>query len=842
MGLLTATPTSAPATALPAGSMVVAEATQGLASQASSVASSAEAYAAVPVGVVAFQPGVTSLAGSGGLSGTATSSLRAEAVTVGDDSAADRAVAFANGQQPLSLAAIVTAGLDLGNGATSIGASAQLLGSAALSATAVSTAVQGDSSAGASGSLTTGINLGNQTLNSGDNAAIKALADVALFAKAVAATGDANASIADPSGSATVGLGSAINSSTLAIGKAGLIDAVAKDSGTATAITVTGSTNASDYAADAVSKRSFVEAISLFGGTLSTGDALALQASASSTQTATALSSGTADGTSSGEGSRARAAEANFIIGVNQATLDVGGNLSSLASSASLNSTAAANSVAGNSRTESANTALVTGANLIVLKVGNDAPSGLIFSGSADTAATASSTSGWASVESQGANVGGIYGDVSSPTNSIQIGDDAGLISGSATNSITARATSTQTSPAPGVTPPGAAAAQSYSYTSTNTYGILNTEIAVGGDGTVQGKATTTINSLANIITANDANWSAALSKAEIRSGGISLPNAQSIQIGDLGNVLAQVSSGLTSTASSVNSAASGTTPTESVVQLAQSGLEMSIPTPLGGGSVDPGKIAIGRIGSISAESLIGKIADQSQAVVAPLVSQATSVSDAVVSELLNSSTSGLTARGIGGSYGGSPTAGFTSLYAGPAGGSITGRSRIAADVNATNVGELGNASIDANALAGSATNLAGGAGISQMNLYAGSKGNNQIKGESAADINLTSTSTNGDTSSTGFIASAGITKADPLVSSPPPLNATAAVSGLMQGISQLSGSSLAQTVRGVAQSDLSALNLGISGYDISMSANGGLTSIASIQTSSNSISVGGSV
>jgi hypothetical protein len=824
--------------------MVVAEATQGLASQASSVASSAEAYAAVPVGVVAFQPGVTSLAGSGALSGTATSSLRAEAVTVGDDSAADHALAFANGLQPLSPAAIVTAGLDLGNGATSIGASAQLLGSAALSATAVSTAVQGDSSAGASGSLTTGINLGNQTLNSGDNAAIKALADVALFAKAVAATGDANASIADPNGSATVGLGSAINSSTLAIGKAGLIDAVAKDSGTATAITVTGSTNASDYAADAVSKRSFVEAISLFGGTLSTGDALALQAAASSTQTATALSSGTADGTSSGEGSRARAAEANFIIGVNKATLDVGGNLSSLASSASLNSTAAANSVAGNSRTESANTALVTGANLIVLKVGNDAPSGLIFSGSADTAAIASSTSGWASVESQGANVGGIYGDVSSPTNSIQIGDDAGLISGSATNSITARANSTQTSPAPGGTPPGSAAAQSYSYTSTNTYGILNTEIAVGGDGTVQGKATTTINSLANIITANDANWSAALSKAEIRSGGISLPNAQSIQIGDLGNVLAQVSSGLTSTASSVNSAAtaSGTTPTESLVQLAQSGLEMSIPTPLGGGSVDPGQIAIGRIGSISAESLIGKIADPSQAVVAPLVSKATSVSDAVDSRLLNSSTSGLTAHGIGGSYGGSPTAGFTSLYAGPAGGSITGRSRIAADVNATNVGELGNASIDANALAGSATNLAGGAGISQMNLYAGSKGNNQIKGESAADINLTSTSTNGDTSSTGFIASAGITKADPLVSSPPPVNATAAVSGLMQGISQLSGSSLAQTVRGVAQSDLSALNLGISGYDISMSANGGLTSIASIQTSSNSISVGGSV
>lgn len=623
MGLLTATPTSAATTALPGGPVVVAESMQGLAAQASSVASSAEAYAAVPVGVVAYQPGVTSIAGSGGLSGKASSSLKAEASTVGDDSAVDHAIAFANGQQlsPAPTALIITAGLDLGGGATTIGASSQLLGSAALSASALSTAVTGDSSAGASGALTTGIHLGGQTLNVGDNAAIRALADVALIAKAVAAEGDANASITDPTGSITVGLGSGLATSVVAIGKSGQVDAVAKDSGSATAITVTGSSipkpdppypPLEDYAAVARSNRSSVQAINLSDGSLASGDALSLRADASSNQTATAQSVGTANNTPTGEGSRAQAADTSFILGINKATVDAGSNLTSLSSSASLNSTAAASAVAGNARSESANAALVAGANQIILKVGNDAPSGLTFSGLADTAANASSIDGWSSIESQGANVAGIYGESSAPTNSIQIGRDAGLISATGTNSIFARSNTTSTSA--GVTPLAAADGQSLSYTSANTYGLLETEINVGGDAVVQGKAATTINAQANIITAEDTTKSAALSKAEIRSGGISLPKAQSIQIGDQGNVQAQATSGLISVASSVDSATLPSLPTESRVMITQNGLDMSIPTPPAGTNIDPSKITIGRLGSISGETLIGRSADPSQA------------------------------------------------------------------------------------------------------------------------------------------------------------------------------------------------------------------------------------
>ena len=211
--LTTAVPTAVSAPPAPA-TVLVAEATQALAAQASAVASTAEAYATVPVGVVAFQPQDTEIAASGGLSGKAVSSLRADAITVGDDPATDYAKAFADGTDSAGVATpIVTAGLDLAAGSTTIGASTQLLGSAAFTAQANSTSVQGDSTAGAAGFLTSGISLANplvatgQTLNAGDTAAIRALANVGLIAKAVAVDGDAKASTLDPNGSFTIGLG-----------------------------------------------------------------------------------------------------------------------------------------------------------------------------------------------------------------------------------------------------------------------------------------------------------------------------------------------------------------------------------------------------------------------------------------------------------------------------------------------------------------------------------------------------------------------------------------------------------------------------------------------------------
>jgi len=729
----------------------VAEATQSLVAQASTVASAAEAYATVPVGVVAFQPQTTEIAASGGLIGKAVSSLRADATTVGDDPTTDSAKAYADGTDSAGVLPIVTAGLDLAAGNTTIGANSQLLGSAAFTAQANATTVQGDSTAGASGSLTTGISVAGQTLSAGDAAAIRALADVSLLAKAVAVDGDAKASTLDPSGSATIGLGSALGVSTVAIGTDGVIQASAKDNATATAVTVAGSTTVSDFAADAQSQRGFVQAIGLFGGKLTTGDALAIQADASSVQVATAQSSGTADVTSPGNGSRARTADASAIVGLDQATLEAGGSIAGLKSNASLNTSAAATSVAGNSYVEAANAALVAGANVLTIKAGNDAAAGLFFNAVSDTVANAASTSGWAAIQSQGATVAGIYADTA-VLNSIQIGDDAGLISGTAVNSITSRSSTTEAPDLTGTPPtPSAAKSQSDSYLSANTYGILRTDIEVGGDATIQGKSATTLNSQANIVTGNDTALSAASSDVESRSAGISLPEAQSIQIGAQGSVQAQALLGLASSATSVDSAATSTTPTASIVTVAQSGLEMVV-DPL----VPPGKITIGQLGSISADSLISRLADTNQSVVAPLLSSAVSVSDATNSTLKNTAATGFTSYGIVGAFGGS-TNDFSSVSAGTAGGNVSGRSRFFADVSAVNVGELGNVTLDSTALAGTATSPVGGAGITLVNISAGQKGSNQIVGESTTDIDLASTSTHGNATSTGFLGSGAI-------------------------------------------------------------------------------------
>ncbi|MEB3270425.1 MAG: hypothetical protein VKJ44_02085 [Synechococcus sp.] len=817
------------------------------------MASTAEAYATVPVGVVAFQPQDTEIASSGGLSGKAVSSLRADAITVGDDPTADYAKAFADGTDSLGGAAlIVTAGLDLAAGSTTIGASTQLLGSAAFTAQANSTSVQGDSTAGAAGFLTSGISLANpalgagQTLNAGDAAAIRALADVALIAKAVAVDGDAKASTLDPNGSFTIGLGGSGAASTVAIGTDGVIEASAKDNATATAVTVVGSTTPSDFAADAQSQRSFVQAISLYGGSLTTGDALAIQADASSVQVATAQSSGTADATSPGNGSKASAAEASAIVGLDgsdnlgQANIEAGGNITALRSNASLNTSAAATSVEGHSFADAASGAVVAGGRDIALKAGNDATAGLFFSAVSDTLANAASTSGWASASSTGINVVGISAATTVP-NTIQIGDDAGVISGTAVNNVTTRSSTTEAPDLGGAPPaPSAAPAQSYSRLALGgTYGMLNTAIEVGGDATIQGKSATTLNSQANIVTGNDADpsISAASSSVDTTSAGISLTGADSIQIGAQGSVQAQALLGLTSSATSIDSAATAATaPTSSTVELAQAGLEMAIPI-----GKTFGEITIGQLGSIIADSLISRLADANQAVVAPLLSSAISVSDATKSELINNGGY-LTSYGISGGYD-TATQDFSSLNAGAAGGNVAGRSRVFADISAVNVGELGNVALDSTALAGSAASPTGGTGITQVNISAGQKGSNQIVGESTTDIDLASTSIHGNATSTGFLGSGAILKTDPFTTpGTPVINGKATVAGSMQAISQLLGTSLAQTINGGAQSGLTSVNLGIFGYDATVPSSGGFSSIASNSTSSKSVSVTGSV
>ncbi|MFM9110415.1 MAG: hypothetical protein ACKOPN_07480, partial [Prochlorococcaceae cyanobacterium] len=72
---------------------------------ATSINGYAEANADVPTGVVAFQPDLTQIDGSGLIAGKAKSTLTAKATTTGDDAATDYASAQAG--------AVTTKGLNL---------------------------------------------------------------------------------------------------------------------------------------------------------------------------------------------------------------------------------------------------------------------------------------------------------------------------------------------------------------------------------------------------------------------------------------------------------------------------------------------------------------------------------------------------------------------------------------------------------------------------------------------------------------------------------------------------------------------------------------------------------
>jgi len=84
--------------------------------------------------------------------------------------------------------------------------------------------------------------------------------------------------------------------------------------------------------------------------------------------------------------------------------------------------------------------------------------------------------------------------------------------------------------------------------------------------------------------------------------------------------------------------------------------------------------------------------------------------------------------------------------------------------------------------------------------------------------------------------------KVDPFSATPPTINGKAVVAGSMQAISQLLGTSLAQTIHGAATTGLTSVNQGIFGYDASVPSSGSFSSIASNSTSAKSISVTGSV
>jgi hypothetical protein len=176
---------------------------------------------------------------------------------------------------------------------------------------------------------------------------------------------------------------------------------------------------------------------------------------------------------------------------------------------------------------------------------------------------------------------------------------------------------------------------------------------------------------------------------------------------------------------------------------------------------------------------------------------------------------------------------------AGPAGGSISGRSNSALEVSTKNVGRSLLDTSTAKIGTSSATGMVS-LGITQVDMKAGLSGKDSITGASTLNSAISSESIQGNSSSIGNLISAGISNWS-YVSTPPTIAGIASVSGAMSAISQMVNTSLAQSVHGSADSSLATQSLGLSGYNVTMPNSGTLIVGATSQSNSKAISVHGS-
>ena len=302
---------------------------------------------------------------------------------------------------------------------------------------------------------------------------------------------------------------------------------------------------------------------------------------------------------------------------------------------------------------------------------------------------------------------------------------------------------------------------------------------------------------------------------------------ADLILIGNQGSVLGQSSTESKSIATSIN-APTGSSGTSASSSIRQTGVELA--------DYDS-KIVIGGKGSIEGVSIFGG-SQGSLSASSPVLAQANSVSDLVLASFIPGSMS-MSAGILGSIDTAASPAGFSSLMAGPAGGSISGRSNSALEASAKNVGRSLSDTSTAEIGTSSATGMVS-LGITQVDMKAGLSGKDSITGASTLNSAISSESIQGNSSSFGNLISAGISNWS-YAGSPSTIAGIASVSGAMSAISQMVNTSLAQSVHGSADSSLTTQSFGLSGYNVTMPNSGTLLAGATSQSNSKATSVHGS-
>ena len=806
-----------------------ARAAANLATEAASVDGNATAFTTVPTGVEALAPQITEIQGSGALVGQATATLRAKATTVGD-SVSDTAFAVVDEQGTLNAigVGVVTSGLNLSADSTTIGKSAQLFGQALLDSSATATTVQGDAAAGSASAKSIGVTLDVQTVSIGATAEITAQADAIISSQANAVAGNAESF---SQGGITAGFTEDLFAGgILSVGADAAVLASANTNVKAQSTTVNGSATLTSafFGSPAAAQAKAGESDTVKGldiTTLSIGGNGSIKASGTTQQEATASSIKNSLGT---EGSIASSSINAAVYGATLTDIEIGNTLSKSSFTGSATSKAQAQSVEGNS-TSSAGQTTVRGAEAINVSVGRSITDTLAFDATLITTSNAQAINGLATST---AGNGAGDGTMAFSDSDLKIGGNASAITADAVNQINSSASAVN----PSTSPISANAGQVEAIADGIANAFFGSSINVGGSAPIKGTATTVINATANntgssLPLAPPIIGFTSLASVTSDTSGVFLDNlglaADLILIGNQGSVLGQSSTESRSIATSIN-APTGSSGTSASSFIEQTGVELAdynSTIVIGGkGSIEGVSIFGGSQGSLSASS--------------PVLAQANSVSDLVLASFIPGSMS-MSAGILGSIDTAASPAGFSSLMAGPAGGSISGRSNSALEASAKNVGrslsDTSTAEIGTSSDAGMVS-----LGITQVDMKAGLSGKDSITGASTLNSAISSESIQGNSSSVGNLISAGISNWS-YAGSPSTIAGIASVSGAMSAISQMVNTSLAQSVHGSADSSLTTQSFGLSGYNVTMPNSGTLLAGATSQSNSKATSVHGS-
>jgi len=514
-------------------------------------------------------------------------------------------------------------------------------------------------------------------------------------------------------------------------------------------------------------------------GTVTVGNGASINAGVTSTQTASA--STVEDPGSLGNNAYAAVGSGDNVRGIESTVITAGGSTSLLQATAALTGGATASNVNGASTAEAGLGAAIYGGATATTTVGNDLVGGALFDARSTLGATASSVGASATADAGNSTtlVNGLF------NSDMVVGDNAGTIFGQATSTVSAAA-STSGSLTGQATTATANALQ-------DAIGVDESRFTIGGDGNLTALANLNGSATASNVGDTTAKNDNSLANLTLKGTGLSQADDPTV-IGGSGSVIGQALVNGGSTAQSVNGIANGS------AGITTKGLDLN------NAGAD---ITIGKSGSITGFAVTGGVTGST-------------LTDQV--DVTASTTAG--AANAGGSF---DTTGIfgagtgTVLTAGPNGGNIFGTAIGGAKVIAsTSTGnaltDIGNGQSTFSTSDATTTDIVG---ITNVNMFGGQVGTNNIVGSGFGKFDSAATAVTGNATGVSNVNVNGILGTGNAITT----------SGNVSAQANLSNTVVASTVTGAATATAVSNAVGLQGYNVTIIGSGNLIAGANSST-----------